>query len=563
MSEANGGETSEIPGFQDLKVIGRTQSSVVYRALDTELRRPVAIKVLLADNPDDPAWRRFDREREITANLGRHPYIVAVLGTGFTPSKLPYVVMDYYEKGSVATRLRTDGPFAPDEVADIGAKVAEALTAAHQAGVMHRDIKPENVLLSAYGPALADFGIARTIVNREWSGSLELLTIHHAPPEILLGELPTPQADIYSLGSTLYTMLAGHSPYAGPTGENAMAFQQRVQRDPLPPLERNDVPAELGHVLETALAKEPQQRWSSAAEIRDALRAIEPNGSAQRTPSASHAGGAAPQDGEEQDEQDDDRDQTMRWVRPDLPAPAPVNEPTRKPRRRGTAAALAAGFIVAAAAAVVVAVLVVGGGGGGPVVAAPTGASVVARSDGTADISWNAVTMKGGRITAYTVFATDRTSNTRAVRVASVNAPTLTVQVPASQLIAGHDYVFTVSAIDAQSHRSPVSAPSAPVRVFTRPAPPAHFVAVPRNGGVELTWDRPADLGGGQLVNYVYGITGGQIQTTTTMSACLSGLANGTTYVLALGAETSANGQTVYGSPAFAEAAPSATAPRC
>jgi serine/threonine protein kinase len=271
---AGSGDGLVIPGFRDIGAIGRTPSSAVYQAFDTELGRPVAIKVLLADNPDDPARRRFKREREITANLGRHPHIVQVLGAGFTPNGLPYVVMELFERGSVAERLRVAGPFPVADAVDIGAKVADAVAAAHRAGILHRDIKPENILLSEYGPALADFGIARTVANLDWSQSLEQLTPRHAPPEILIGEQPTPQADIYSLGSTLYTMLAGRSPFAGPADEAPLRYQRRVLQDPVPALVRSDVPADLRWILDVALAKDPTQRWASAEEMRDALKAV-------------------------------------------------------------------------------------------------------------------------------------------------------------------------------------------------------------------------------------------------------------------------------------------------
>jgi serine/threonine protein kinase len=271
---AGSGDGLVIPGFRDISAIGRTPSSAVYQAFDTELGRPVAIKVLLADNPDDPARRRFKREREITANLGRHPHIVQVLGAGFTPNGLPYVVMELFEQGSVAERMRAAGPFPVADAVDIGAKVADAVAAAHRAGILHRDIKPENILLSEYGPALADFGIARTVANLDWSQSLEQLTPRHAPPEILIGEQPTPQADIYSLGSTLYTMLAGRSPFAGPADEAPLRYQRRVLQDPVPALVRTDVPADLRWILDVALAKDPAQRFGSAEEMRDALKAV-------------------------------------------------------------------------------------------------------------------------------------------------------------------------------------------------------------------------------------------------------------------------------------------------
>jgi serine/threonine protein kinase len=269
-----GGALFSVPGLRDLTEIGHGASGTVYRAHDAELNRWVAVKVLSSDDPADPARKRFQREREITANLGKHPHIVQVLGTGFTSNGLPYVAMELYEQGSVADHLRREGTFSVPEVVELGVKIADALDAAHRAGVLHRDIKPQNILLSEYGPALADFGIARAQANLEWSQSLDQLTPMHAAPEILLGEAPTPQADVYSLGSTLYTMLAGRPPFAGPAGESPLRYQVRVAQNPVPPLARADVPPELTALITKALAKRPEDRYPTATAMREGLAKV-------------------------------------------------------------------------------------------------------------------------------------------------------------------------------------------------------------------------------------------------------------------------------------------------
>ncbi len=270
---SDAGRPFEVAGYRDVAPIGRGASSTVYKGYDPELSRWVAIKVLLTDDPDDPARKRFKREGEITANLGKHPHIVQVLGTGFTGTGSPYVVMELFEQGSIGDRLRASGAFTVDETLEIGEKIADAVAAAHRAGVLHRDIKPQNILLSEYGPALGDFGIARTSANLEWSQSLDQLTPMHAAPEILLGGTSTAQSDLYSLGSTLYAMLAGRPPFAGPSGEAPLRYQARVIRDPVPPVPRADVPPSVTDALERALAKNPADRFRSATELRDVLRA--------------------------------------------------------------------------------------------------------------------------------------------------------------------------------------------------------------------------------------------------------------------------------------------------
>jgi serine/threonine protein kinase len=270
---SDAGRPFEVSGYRDVAPIGRGASSTVYKGYDPELSRWVAIKVLLTDDPDDPARKRFKREGEITANLGKHPHIVQVLGTGFTETGSPYVVMELFEQGSIGDRLRASGAFTVDETLEIGEKIADAVAAAHRAGVLHRDIKPQNILLSEYGPALGDFGIARTSANLEWSQSLDQLTPMHAAPEILLGGTSTAQSDLYSLGSTLYAMLAGRPPFAGPSGEAPLRYQARVMRDPVPPVPRADVPPSVTDALDRTLAKNPADRFRSATELRDVLRA--------------------------------------------------------------------------------------------------------------------------------------------------------------------------------------------------------------------------------------------------------------------------------------------------
>ena len=267
-------EQDLIPGLTDMSPIGRGASSTVYRAHDRELNRWVAVKVFEADDPSDPARKRFRREREITANLGKHPHIVQVLGTGFTKTGLPYVVMEFFEQGSLADQIRKRGTYSAEETVDLGIKIADAVEAAHQAGVLHRDIKPQNVLISEYGPALADFGIARSSTNLEWSQSLDLITPMHASPEILLGGGPTPESDVYSIGSTLYTMLAGRPPHAGPPGETLLQYQVRAAKGVVPPIARPDVPPALVEVIMKSLAKEQSDRFPTPGALRDALKDV-------------------------------------------------------------------------------------------------------------------------------------------------------------------------------------------------------------------------------------------------------------------------------------------------
>src|SRR5665811_1899062 len=129
--------TPILAGLSDLEEIGSGASSRVFRAHDDQLNRFVAVKVFAADDPSDPAQKRFRREREITANLGKHPHIVQVLNTGISKDGLPYVVMELFEKGSVADQITSTGSFSVASTVDIGIKIADATDAAHRAGVLH------------------------------------------------------------------------------------------------------------------------------------------------------------------------------------------------------------------------------------------------------------------------------------------------------------------------------------------------------------------------------------------------------------------------------------------
>ncbi len=157
-----------IRGYRDLEKIGEGASSIVYRATQVELDRQVAVKVLNADDPDDPAVKRFAREKAIIGKLGGHPHIVQVFEADFTADGRPFVAMELYDE-SAHSRLVTQLSFSVDEALDVMIGIADATQAAHDEGVLHRDIKPQNVLLSRYGsgwPTSASPGRPRTWSTR-------------------------------------------------------------------------------------------------------------------------------------------------------------------------------------------------------------------------------------------------------------------------------------------------------------------------------------------------------------------------------------------------------------
>lgn len=258
----------QLAGYSDLTEIGRGGDSIVYRARQDSLNRDVAIKVLLLDDPDTVV--RFEREIEITVELGRqHPNIMTVLATGTTGSGRPAIVMDHYERGSLDQRLRENGPFPSAEVVAIGCVLADALQFAHEHGVLHRDVKPQNVMILPTSYVLGDFGIAR-LADSEHTASAERFTVRHASPQILDGLPPTAQDDVWSLGSTLFTLLDGRTPFASdePGDDTALAYLRRARSEP-----HRRPPGDSGlvAVIDRALEKDPDRRWPDVASMRAAL----------------------------------------------------------------------------------------------------------------------------------------------------------------------------------------------------------------------------------------------------------------------------------------------------
>ena len=264
----------DLPGYHGFEPIGRGGDSVVYRAKQDGLDRWVAIKVLLLT--DAATVARFRRELDITVRLGQaHPHIMTVLDTGTTRSGLPCFVMEYFPLGSLHDLLRERGPLPPAEVARAGAVIADALSYAHSQGVLHRDVKPQNVLVLPTSYVLADFGLARG-VDAAFSASLERFSYRHASPQVLDGEAPTAADDVWSLGSTLFTLLDGRPPFAftEPDDDSALAYLRRVRTMAARSLDRTDIPEELVLIVARCLARQRSDRPPDAAAVRDALAAV-------------------------------------------------------------------------------------------------------------------------------------------------------------------------------------------------------------------------------------------------------------------------------------------------
>lgn len=260
-----------ILGYRDLRLLARGSSAEVYQAVQERLGRPVAIKILQLD--DVTTADQVRNELDVAVRLSQQPHIVSIIDTGTTGGR-PYLVMEFCEDGSYAQILDDHGPRPVEEVIDLGIKVAEALQAAHDAGIIHRDIKPANILRSRFGPALTDFGIARKPGELSGTITVNKLTPHHASPEALQRGKQSASSDVYSLGSTLWNLLTGYPPFAnaGDKSPDPFEYRERVLANAAPLVPRGDVPPWLQQELARSMTKHPESRHPSAAAFADALR---------------------------------------------------------------------------------------------------------------------------------------------------------------------------------------------------------------------------------------------------------------------------------------------------
>jgi serine/threonine-protein kinase len=258
------------------EILGFGGMSEVHLARDLRLHRDVAIKVLRADLARDPSfYLRFRREAQNAAALN-HPAIVAVYDTGEaeTPTgPLPYIVMEYVDGVTLRDIVHTDGPMEPKRAIEVIADACQALNFSHQHGIIHRDVKPANIMISKTGAVkVMDFGIARALAdsNSVTQTAAVIGTAQYLSPEQARGEKVDARSDVYSLGCVLYEILTGEPPFVGDSPV-AVAYQH-VREDPIPPSQRHsDISADLDAVVLKALAKNPDNRYQTAAEMRTDL----------------------------------------------------------------------------------------------------------------------------------------------------------------------------------------------------------------------------------------------------------------------------------------------------
>ncbi len=256
------------------EILGFGGMSEVHLARDLRLHRDVAVKVLRADLARDPSfYLRFRREAQNAAALN-HPAIVAVYDTGEaeTPNgPLPYIVMEYVEGVTLRDIVHNDGPMPPKRAIETIADACQALNFSHQHGIIHRDVKPANIMISKTGAVkVMDFGIARAIAdagNSVTQTAAVIGTAQYLSPEQARGEKVDARSDVYSLGCVLYEILTAEPPFVGDSPV-AVAYQH-VREDPVPPSQRHEgISPELDAVVLKSLAKNPDNRYQTAAEMR-------------------------------------------------------------------------------------------------------------------------------------------------------------------------------------------------------------------------------------------------------------------------------------------------------
>ena len=250
--------------------LGRGGMAVVYLAHDTELGRPVAVKVLADHGMEDHSFRaRFAREARIAAGL-THPNVVQVFDVGEEAGR-PFIVMEYVEGETLGDELRRERRLPPERVIDVARQCCAGLACAHAAGLVHRDIKPQNLLVTADGAVkIADFGVAHALdqTRLTLTGSI-VGTARYLAPEQTVSTRVTGAADVYALGVVMYELLTGRPPHPGDSLPELVLAKRRESAKP-PRALRPEIPAQLDAAVVSCLAAAPERR-PTAAGLAEAL----------------------------------------------------------------------------------------------------------------------------------------------------------------------------------------------------------------------------------------------------------------------------------------------------
>lgn len=260
--------------------IGVGGSGEVWLADDERARREVALKILDRQAAQRPGARaRFEREAKAAMSL-HDPHTIRVFDWGASDDGVCFIAMELLDGTDLATQVRLHGRIVPARAVHFARQACASLVEAHAAGILHRDIKPENLFAARIGDEvdvvkLLDFGLAKVVMPDEdvtlTHGAFVGGTPRYMAPEVCAGRDADARSDLYSLGATLYFLVTGTPPFSGDS--TGALFDQHLRQEPEPPSRRAPVPAALEEVILRCLAKDPAQRFASAAELDRALEA--------------------------------------------------------------------------------------------------------------------------------------------------------------------------------------------------------------------------------------------------------------------------------------------------
>src|SRR5712692_3544888 len=261
------------------RFLGEGGKKQVYLAHDELLDRDVAFALIKTDGLDETGRQRIKREAQAMGRLGSHPHIVSVFDMGEEGGQ-PYIVTELMSGGDVEGLIEKAPEHRPplERPLEIGVAVCRGLEFAHSHGIVHRDLKPGNVWLTEDGTAkLGDFGLAVSLDrSRLTQAGMMVGTVSYMPPEQAMGSEVTPRSDLYSLGAMLYEMVTGRPPFVG--DESVAIITQHLNVAPVAPSWHNpNTPPGLEALILRLLEKDPAKRPASAAEVRQALAAIDPS----------------------------------------------------------------------------------------------------------------------------------------------------------------------------------------------------------------------------------------------------------------------------------------------
>ena len=259
--------------YQIIRTIGEGGMANVYLAYDTILDRNVAVKILRGDLAGDEKFvRRFQREAIAASSLS-HPNIVEMYDVGEDDGKY-FIVMEYIEGRTLKSLIKKRGALTLPEIIDIMLQLTSGIACAHNSYIIHRDIKPQNVMILDDGRVkITDFGIAMALNNELTQTNSVMGSVHYLPPEQANGSGSTIKSDIYSLGILMYELITGKLPFKG---DNAVEIAIKQMKEQIPSICRENpaIPQSVENVILKACAKNPKNRYASAAEMHEDLKTV-------------------------------------------------------------------------------------------------------------------------------------------------------------------------------------------------------------------------------------------------------------------------------------------------